>query len=71
MYIHQLVFSLFYSDLEQLQAVSSCTGMHRLRLPLHLALAVSPCVLLLQTKLHKQEVGQLHLIEASPNLLHQ
>ena len=58
----------FPSDLQKLEQITSRTGTHGLRFPLHLALAVSPCVLLLQTMLHKQEVGRLHLLEASISL---
>jgi hypothetical protein len=57
---------LFCSDVQQLEDFASRTGTHGLRLPLQLALAVSPCMLFVQTMLHKQEVSRLSLIQASP-----
>jgi len=55
----------FDSNLKQLEDLSSRAGTLGLQFPLHLALAVSPCVLFLQTMLHKQQVGRVHLIKVS------
>jgi hypothetical protein len=53
------------SNLQQLEDLCSRAGVLGLQFPLHLALAVSPCVLFLQTMLHKQQIGRVHLIEVS------
>lgn len=65
--VYSSICIFYHSNLKKLEDLSSRAGVHGLQFPLHLALAVSPCVLFLQTMLHKLEVGRLHLIEASPD----
>ena len=43
--------------------------MHGLRLPLYLALVVSPCILFLPTEIHKHYIARLTILEVRPYLV--
>jgi hypothetical protein len=62
LYISCVILSNLSSDLHDLEEFTKRYGIHGLRLPLQLALAVSPCTLFLDTCLHKRALDRFALL---------
>lgn len=51
------------SSSEALTELAGKYGIHGLRLPLHMCITVSPCILFLNTHIHKRSVDRVKLAE--------